>query len=388
MHSTRGILKHVMSDPFAPVLRILLGVALIAASLPLAAQETTSPELRDFRLDPKPEAKPVETPLAPAPKIEPVPAPKVEGTPPPVNTPTVTVKAPAPSAPQALPKAAPPVAQKIRDEAGPEPEIKAEALPKPDETVAQTPVVEAPQPETADRAEPAPVVNPTSPVLPMWIILLGSGTVATLAALWLLRRRKAIVASDDAFEERFVAADPAPVEGDDTTATVQTAQPVPSPCRIEAVFTPESAHLSIGNLTISGRLALRNSSDETLRDVTVRTSMISACDGQRETIRLFHADSSRGHVEKIGDAQAGEEIALALEIQQPRVELNEFDWRQRRFLAPIVLINLSGNGPGGIETCELSCLIGREATPQAQRLKPFHTDRGPQRFKGLAQHLV
>jgi hypothetical protein len=133
---------------------------------------------------------------------------------------------------------------------------------------------------------------------------------------------------------------------------------------------------------------LHNVGKAQLRDLKVRTTMISACEGQNALISAFHADESRGHAESIGDARAGEEIALSLEIQQPRVELNEFDWRERRFMAPIVLIHLSGRGPQGIEHCELSCLIGRESDAETQRMKPFHTDRGPRRFEGLGYRAV
>jgi hypothetical protein len=395
------------NNPFLmPVIAVLTCIAPASAMV----QENTapaSPELRDFRLDPKPAEKPAEQPVGPP-----------SETPPPSK--------PAPTQPATTPAPRPAAAPQLRT-----PEARVER------TVEKKPAIEkrapsnkAAEPETAENpdtpatiedpkaeATPSEVVPPDTaiepatnakpdadnapdlsiPSVPNWWLGFGAlGLFALLAGTWLFRRRRKPVA---AFEEPYDAADagfdPAPTETIEPETEAQTSHApltaiadAPQQPSFAAEFTPEQAQLSIANLTISGKLALRNAGKAALRNVTVRTTMISASEGQRDLIRQFHDDDKRGHAEPIGDAKAGEEIALSLEIQQPRVELNEFDWRERRFMAPIVLIHISGRGPKGLEHYELSCLIGRENAPDAERMKPFHTDRGPRRFEGLGMRLV
>jgi hypothetical protein len=361
---------------------------LTVVALPLAAQETpapTPPELRDFRLDPKPADKPAEQPpvAQPAPVAVP-PQPKVE---PPAATPEPrTVRTP-------QKKVQTETVQRDEKKTEPEksaPELKVETLPTetapPSETKPSEPV-----------AAPDVATPPAAPSLPFafapWMGWAALAALAALLAGWLFRRRRRIseVVDDVAMlqgdfepaptDAQFEAAEPAPLPVQGEPKAAQTP-------RLQADFTPEQAQLSLANFTISGRLALHNVGKAQLRDIKVRTTMISACEGQNALISEFHADESRGHAESIGDARAGEEIALSLEIQQPRVELSEFDWRERRFMAPIVLIHLSGRGPQGLEHFELSCLIGREGDAETQRMKPFHTDRGPRRFEGLGYRAV
>jgi hypothetical protein len=198
-----------------------------------------------------------------------------------------------------------------------------------------------------------------------------------------MRRRKSaqLLANDSAYDDGAVvdnhSAAPSPIDPAEAMPAVL------GESRLDAAFVPEHAQLSIANLIIAGRLSIHNTGTGPLRDLKIRTTMISASEGQSTAIRQFHEDESRGHMENIGTAKAGEEIALTLEIQQPRAELQAFDWRERQFLAPIVLIHLSGKGPKGIENYPLTCLIGREGSPTSERMKPFHIDRGPRRFDRL-----
>ncbi len=380
-------------------------VAALGLLCPIAAQDTTtaaSPELRDFRLDPKPAEKPTEPAQVGPPSPEPTP--KAAPTPAPV------VREAVPAAPQTAATKAPAVAGPSR-KAEPEKDKTAskatetqnadaqEAAPKDNDTAAiGENNTTAP---SAGEAEPEPLPKPAASAkaeanngsfsgiagLPLWVPATGAALLALLIGFGFYRRRR------NAPVESFEALQPDEFESDplaerDMSLSSEPPASAPSMERLEASFSPERAQLGLANLTITGRLSLQNRSEKPLQDLTVRTTMISASDGQRETIRLFHADGDKGHVESIGDIRAGEEIALSLEIQQPRTEMNEFDWRERRFLAPIVLINLSGRGSKGMVNCELSCLIGRETAAEAQRMKPFHTDRGPQRFEGLSLHLV
>ncbi len=365
---------------FKPVALAMLVFAASGLSLPLAAQETatqTPPELREFRLDPKPEPAPE--------KAEPTPAP-VAAEPTPIVTPK---PAPTKSAPPPKPKAAAatPTKVDVAPKAAP-----AEPLPQTDtneiaaptaaiDTLPALPSAETPaaKTESANESLALPAL-PALPNIPSWGWMIPLGLLAVGFAFWLFRRRKESHSDGDGPELDDAAASPA--------AALPPPLEIPPTVRLEANFVPEQAQLSMANLTISGRLSIRNLSAGPLRDMTVRTTMISASEGQREAIRKFHADENRGHQENIGDAKAGEEIALTLEIQQPRAELQAFDWRERQFLAPIVLIHLSSKGPKGIETQKLTCLIGREGDPESERMKPFHIDRGPRRFDQLGYHPI
>jgi hypothetical protein len=393
MHSTHKILTGPMLSK-SKTACLTLGLPLLAVSaLPLAAQEApapTPPELRDFRLDPKPAEKPPEQPTVaeppvaqPAPVVVP-PQPKVEpraATPKPRAEPAPAKTVPSETTIRDEKKAEPPKAA---------PELKVEPLP----TEAVTPSNSTP---SEPKATPDVTAQLAAPSLPFaFAPWMGWSALATLAALlsgWLFLRRRRVSQAADDVDMVQVDYQPAP-----TDPQIDAGDPAPLRAAIDpkatrtpwlhADFTPEQAQLTLANFTISGRLALHNVGKAQLRDVKVRTTMISACEGQNALISEFHADEGRGHTESIGDARAGEEIALSLEIQQPRVELNEFDWRERRFMAPIVLIHLSGRGPQGLEHAELSCLIGRESDAETQRMKPFHTDRGPRRFEGLGYRAV
>ena len=224
----------------------------------------------------------------------------------------------------------------------------------------------------------------------------AAGLIALLAVLivgWRIRSHKeaepyretdaALEIANEADLQPLVAAHEKP------TNPVRLAEPAPRDQQkaapsLSVSFTPETAQLSLANLTVNGKLSIRNLGTNPVEQLKIRTAMISAMEGQQSRIAEFHKDPARGHSENIGDAAAGEEIALALEIQIPRGELNTFDWRERQFLAPIVLANISGvSADGRSEECHLSCVVGRESQPPAPKLKPLHVDRGPRRFDNL-----
>ncbi len=385
-----NLLSALMRSFYSSVVILAVGLALPNGATAQETAATTPPELREFRLEPKPEEKPAE----PAPIGPPSPEVAPKATPAPAAVPSPV---------ESNPAAAPTDLNLVSVAKSPsKPDVKVEAsLPKVEEKGADEqialPLEDAEAPEIGGDitgiapTEAADVEGNRSwkgygAALPFWA-LIGIGILpVALIGLWLLRRRRR---RPEQFAEEFGENFGTALSANNQEMPIKEAEPVvPSQPRLLASFVAESAQLSIANLTITGRLTLHNTSAGPLRTLTVRTTMISASDGQREIIHQFHADASRGHAEIIGDIRAGEEVSLALEIQQPRLEMNEFDWRERRFLAPIVLINLSGRGPQGMETCELSCLIGRDAVAETHRMKPFHTDRGPQRFEGLALHLV
>jgi hypothetical protein len=399
MHNlSSALMRKLKSSIHVSVIGIAMAMGVSVAVMAQETETTNPPELREFRLDPKPAEKPADPEPAGPPAFET--APKV--TPAPVSAPTPM---PAPAPVNTEPKPAVPTAVSASP-ALTKPAIQKEAAgnapPQPsagnltDDNPFPLPLDSVQAPETGgdvastDAVEAAKVDSNGNwqdywARLPLWA-LIGMGIAPVLLiGLWLYRRRRQAAPYAQEFGDDGVLV---PSLGDQETPNFPPKPVEPPQPRLLASFVAESAQLSIANLTIVGRLTLHNTSNGPLRALTVRTTMISASDGQREIIQQFHDDTGIGHAEVIGDVRAGEEISLALEIQQPRFEMNEFDWRERRFLAPIVLINLSGRGPQGLETCKLSCLIGRDATAETQRMKPFHTDRGPQRFEGLALHLV
>jgi hypothetical protein len=159
-------------------------------------------------------------------------------------------------------------------------------------------------------------------------------------------------------------------------------KPVPASSNLTFRFDPADARLSVANLTVKGHLHLRYDGDAPLESLQLRTRVMSACDGQKAMIDAFHSDPEAGQVERLGQVMPGEEIDLTLEMQVPRDALQAFDWRERRFVAPIVLINVASDD-SAITPCRVSCVLGQEGAPGAVRLQPIPIDRGPKLFAAL-----
>ena len=160
------------------------------------------------------------------------------------------------------------------------------------------------------------------------------------------------------------------------------AKPVVESSNLTARFDPADARLSVANLTVKGRLHLRYDGEAPLETLQLRTRVMSACDGQMALIDAFHSDPAAGQIEALGRVMPGEEIDLTLEMQVPRDALQAFDWRARRFIAPIVLINIASDH-GTVAPCRISCVVGQEGAPGAARLQPIPIDRGPKLFGAL-----
>ncbi|MBL0022815.1 MAG: hypothetical protein IPP23_11455 [Sphingomonadales bacterium] len=376
-------------------------VAHAAIVAPASGQDVgtqTTPEVRDFRLD--------TTPPQPSPQPEPNSEPKPAA---PVDTapPSAGPQTPASAARQPAPTLTRPSAATTRPRTGANtptgaaqqpalPDAATESLTTPDS--AESAATESPLPVGGTAAAPVDSAKPAGAAtsLPADWMWWAAGLIALLAVLalgWKIRSRKedepyretdiALENADEADLQPLVAAPEKP------TNPVRLAEPAPRDQQkaapsLSVSFTPETAQLSLANLTVNGKLSIRNLGTNPVEQLKIRTAMISAMEGQQSRIAEFHKDPARGHSENIGDAAAGEEIALALEIQIPRGELNTFDWRERQFLAPIVLANISGvSADGRSEECHLSCVVGRESQPPAPKLKPLHVDREPRRFDNL-----
>jgi hypothetical protein len=368
-------------------LLLCAGAVLLHAPAPVYAQtvdvpveETTPPELRDFRLDePKPEATP-----------PPVVAPPPITTPTPSETPARPTARPEPRerpaerAPTQAPEPAPQAEKPIATEATP-------AVPTTGSAEQPSTVIDAPP---AEPAEPAATNLPISPLMPWGLALAALLIAAFIGYRWWWQRGRAVHVEPDyeatpdyqpsppARLTPEAAPSPTP-EPEPAPAPVPAPLPAPLPAQLETEFTPLYAQLSIANLTIAGRLSIRNIGGAALSNITVRSSMISAREGQDAAIAAFHNGQSQGHNDSIGSANAGEVIDVTIEIQSPRAELQSFLWTDRQFLAPILLINLKGESADGPVESRLSCLIGREASPPLPKMKPLPIDRGPKRFEGI-----
>lgn len=160
--------------------------------------------------------------------------------------------------------------------------------------------------------------------------------------------------------------------------------PIPAQHRgtLTASFEPEEARLSVANLTVTGCLRMRYEGAEPLEALRLRNMVISACEGQRAMIEAFHSDNAAGQVDILGGIQPGEEIILTLELQVPRDALQAFDWRERRFVAPILLLNV-GSEDGSIAPCRINSLVGQAGDPASPKMQPLPVDRGPKLFEAL-----
>jgi hypothetical protein len=342
--------------------------------VPATAQDAapeTPPELKDFRLDtPPPRDKVPE----PAPKVTPPPAvPTIETPRPAANTPArPAAKASTPPATKASPTPS----------TAPVP-----ATPAPEATTAEEPpLVAEPSSDFDNAAEPAttettaPATDWMAEAIRFWPLLAGllAALLGLLAfRLWRGRRR-------DALESIENYAEP------ETKLPVEAAMPLPAsvtpaPTRLtlNASFEPSDARLSLTNLTVTGCLRVRYDGVDPLKSLRLRNMVISACEEQKALIDAFHNDPHAGHIDTLGAVEPGEEIVLTLELQVPSQALQAFDWHKRRFIAPILLLNLDDDDDLSVEPCRINCLVGQEGDPLSPRMQPLPIDRGLNYFSKL-----
>lgn len=337
------------------------------------AQDTvpaTPPEMKDFRLDTPPPRDKAPEPTPPAP--QPTPPPSAE-----------TPRASATTQPRTAPRTAQEPTSTTQPATTGAP---ASELPQPEATGDVATPASEPVPEAT--AEPATGTASTtswlSEISRFWPILaaLLALLAGWLAFRWWSGRQSEAVESVAAYEEPTQPA-PAPVAPTPPRPAVAPAvAPVKPAGTLTASFEPADARLSLANLVVTGALRLRYDGPKALQSLRLRNLVISACEGQQAMIDAFHADPASGQIDAIGAIQPGEEIVLTLELQVPRAGLQAFDWRERRFIAPILLLHLDSEDPS-VAPCRINCLVGQAGDPQSSRMKPLPIDRGPKHFETL-----
>ncbi len=343
-----------------------LAFTVLAWPLPAAAQETlpqNPPELKDFRLD------------QPPPREE-LPLPEKKQDPPASVPPETQRSEPAPKTPFPAPstKAAPAdpraaaTATASEDNSNAPPADTDATLTTPgDSADGLTPTAGQAAP---DRQSIGDAGQSFSAMLPPWWPFLAIAFAALAALLFFraLSKRTAVTPA---------AAPPEP------DAKKQRQRPTPMPAGgLSASFHPGKARLSLANLTVTGQLHVRFEGAEPLGNLMLRTRLMSACDDQTALIRHFHDDATQGDRQDLGMVRPGEQIDLTLELQVPRDTLQAFDWRQRRFVAPIILINLADEH-GAVTPCRLACVMGQAGSGASPRMTPIPIDRGPKQFESV-----
>ena len=351
-----SFIMQTLSTTLKPRLIYALALVGLFCGMSVTAQDTLpekNGELDGFRLDtPPPKEKAVE----PAPKVvAPVAQPVAKSAAPPA-------KRVQREAPQTLPATTPQQNAPAAETIEPVGAAGFTDIPPPVEVVGN------------EAAKPAPVVkaSPLAVYFQYWpwlAALLATILGFVLFGIW--KRLRAPV---------FAEA-PAPIKAR-TLTPPPAATPVVASSNLTARFDPADARLSVANLTVKGHLHLRYDGESPLESLQLRTRVMSACDGQKTLIDAFHSDPAAGQVESLGRVMPGEQIDLTLEMQVPRDALQAFDWRERRFVAPIVLINIASDD-GAITPCRISCVVGQGGAPGAARLQPIPIDRGPKLFGAL-----
>lgn len=351
----------------------------------------TPPELRDFRLD-TPPARPAPQQSSPPPVVE---------TPPPTERSTIAT----PPAEQR-----PTVGRRAATNSSPAPVAQGPSEATPETGTTPAPVATGEPVIAPERAVPATTVDayagPPANSVPLnapsailsrpwfWPAIAGFAAMLAAASWFFFRRRQRSAYRQQAAGQQPVPQPSPPARLDTPRKTPPTAPPRAPERTAEAAgpvaaqFTPTSAQLSIASLSVTGILAIKNQTRTPVSGLILRSHMISARDGQREAVAAFHSDRGAGSIQPLGDLAAGERIDATIEIRLPRTELSSFRWTEREFVAPIVLIHLSGSADGEPVEIKITQLIGREGTGQSDRMQPLPIDRGPKRFSGIAARPV
>lgn len=362
---------------------------LFLLAAPLHAQDAlpqTPPELRDFRIEPErtqpePTAGPEIRPTIAAPPVaEPTepqrtsaalsdrPAPSPDATPNRRSTASAPPKRQTSSSTRTTPVLMPPVGSITADTPQAEP----------NSDISAPPFV-----QDERNNSPLPVYNEWAS-----IALALSALLAMLFAGWFIWRRKCN--EDGRIEDSLPIIDvpdtgSAPVHHAINIHRTRAEQIRP---QVKLEFRPERATLSFTALTVKGTLVIENMGKEAATDMHMRATMISANRDQAATIDAFFNRSIAVEDNVIGDAKAGEKIALELEISIPSQELLSYTVAERQIIVPIVVAELTYLWTAGKDSARLACLVGREAQPPQGKMGPLRLDLGPRSFSQLGQRTI
>lgn len=361
-------------------------LCLLAA--PLHAQDAipqTPPELRDFRIEPErtqsePEVGPEIRPSLTPPAISPVVPEKsseisADRTDPTTNvTPerrpggTVGQKRTTPSRTATAPILLPPIdnAETDSPQIAPEPEIS------------------TPPPQQNDSIASSPLEGKGWSSFALgFFALLG-----ILIAGWLIRRRKRSNYGKTKESLPILEASGQETYSAPHAAAVPKNPPKEIRPHVTLEFKPERATLSFSALTVKGTLVIENIGQDAAKDMHMRATMISANRDQAATIDAFFKRTIPVEDNILGDAKAGEKIALELEISIPSPELQSYSVAERQIVVPVIVAELSYRWQSGRDSARLACLVGREAQPPTRKMGPLRLDLGPRSFSPLGQRAL
>lgn len=353
--------------------RMALSVLLpcIAASTAVAqdAVPETPPELRDFRLDPE----------RPPPQAQPQP----EVQPPPV-APTVEPEA---SAAQPRVERAAPSRDTQQSEGASAPEVNRAAEPLPGvESEPQTETVAPPETVRPPAAEVTLAPTPSSGLF-WWEVAAAVAAALALLVGWRLFRRRRKGGTDIDEHEPVTAVTPPPA----AIPPLAPARPITVVAKrpqITLEFIPEKATLGFSALTLKGQLQLVNNGDAPASDMQLRLAMISANPRQNETIAAFTGGSIPIEAKPLGEAKAGERLALDIEMAVQVSELDSYMIGDKKIFVPVMLANLSYDWDGGTDNVTMAWMVGRESAPLQEKMGPLRLDLGPRNFSPLGQRPI
>lgn len=349
-------------------LAVILGCWMASAVAAQDAVPETPPELRDFRLDsprPAPEPQPEVQPPPVVRTVEPEPvrpAPRTERS---ATAPTGQTSRPEPSADNIA---------SSRENAEPVSKVVDEL---PADAVA--PVAES----TAPDIQPIPL--PASPSGVAWWKM-AAAIAAALALLggwvFLRKRRTAEVVNS---EVSIPAVAPHTSVIPPTLQTTAPAAVAAKRPQISLEFIPDRATLGFSALTLKGRLQLVNTGDAAASDMQLRTTMISANTRQKEIIAAFHGGDIPIEPNLLGEAQAGERLALDIEMAVQVNEIESYNVGAKKIFVPVMLVNLAYSWEGGSDNITMAWMVGRETQPSPAKMGPLRLDLGPRSFAPLGQ---
>lgn len=353
-------------------LSVLLPCMAASAAIAQDAVPETPPELRDFRLDPE---RPAPQPQ-PQPDVQPPPVvPTVE---PEASTAQPRVERTAPSRGRDTEQPTGASAPEVNPAPEPLTEAKSEQQP---EIAAPTESIVLPR---AAVAAPAPTPSSDSS---WWQVAAAVAAALALLGGWLLFRRRRKGGTDNEEREPVTAVTPAPA----SFPPLAPARPITVVAKrpqITLEFIPEKATLGFSSLTLKGQLQLVNNGDAPANDIQLRLAMISANQRQKETIAAFNGGSIPIEPKPLGEAKAGERLALDIEMAVQVSELDSYMIGDKKIFVPIMLANLAFGWDGGTDNVTMAWMVGRESAPSQEKMGPLRLDLGPRSFSPLGQRPI